>query len=417
MPTVTADNTYHIDHSSDPTFGSFISFHPEELQFDDQIGDGVQDGVGNCSYQISFSQIDEDNNPVVTGHDFIGPMRSYFRLRYGNVVIMAGPIVSTHTGLGDDFMSVAGKTWESYLARWQYPFDPRGNIETPTDPVNMFRHPNSYQNDEIVGSGNPTPTGLVYQASNRDLIYILGDLLSTSMNTGNRITFDISLLATLCGIKTNYQLSLGDTSYFDSIIMGLAGTGNGFNWWISHDMKFYWASPFRFGNTAAPSLVLVVDGSTDEKTPDELAFTNNGPTATHVLGTGAGLASSTTLGRAYGYNPAQVIYSRLDSSYDFGDVRNVNQIINKTQKRLSHDLQPQHDIPLTIDPSRVTSFWSNWRKGRAIYIDYELTSHRIDSPQQLKAYSCAVDSMGKAEVNFTLDQIYDLAYNAGSPEG
>jgi hypothetical protein len=419
MPTVSADNLYHIDHSIDPTFapGNFLSFKPEELSFNDSIGSGTLDGVGDCSYAISFSSKDEDNNLIVSGHDFIGPYRSYFRLRYGNVVIMAGPIVSHHTGLGDDYMTVAGKTWEHMLSKWQYPFDPRGDVIIPTDPVNSNRYPNTFIGNEVVGSGVSTPTGLAYQASNRDLILILSDILSQTMNAGNRIIFDISLLAGTSGIATNFQFSLGDTSYMDSVIQGLAGTGNGFNWWISHDMKFFWASPYRFGNTGAPSIVLVVDGSTDEKTPDSLAFTNNGPVATHVFGQGAGLASQTTLGRAYGYTPAQVQFSRLDASYDFGDIRNVNQIINKTQKQLSHDLQPQHDIPLSVDPARISSFWSNWRKGRAIFIDYELTSHRIDSPQQLISYSATMDSGGQVAVDFTLDQIYDLAVNAGSPEG
>src|SRR6266404_2244093 len=387
MPTITADHTYYIDHSADPLFtpGSFISFKPENLQWDDMIR-----GVGNCSYQISFSALDVDGAVIVSGHDFVAPMTSYFRLRYGDIAIMAGPIVSSErASFHDDFMSVAGKTWEHYLERWQYPFDPRDAH------VNDYQAPLTYQNNELVASGAATPTGLAYQAFNRDLIYVLSDLLSTTMNVPHRITFDISDLAVLSGIRTNFQLSLGDNSFINTILDNLSTTGNGFDWWISHDKKFHWASPYRFGNPSVPTIIYTVDSS---HIPDDLGFTNNGPLATHILGKGAGLASQTTLGRAYGYAPSQTLYSRLDQSYDFGDIRNPAQLVNKTQKQLSHDLQPQHVIPLKMDPSKTAGFWSTFRPGRAIYINYDLIMHQLDSPQQLKSYSAQMDSNNNGDV-------------------
>jgi hypothetical protein len=401
MPTVAHDFTYYIDHTStDPTFtpGSFISFKPENLAWDEQIR-----GVGNCSYQISFSALDVDGAVIVSGHDFIGPMRSWFRLRYGDVVIMSGPIVSSErTSFHDDFMSVAGKTWEHYFERWQYPFDPRFG---PPDHTFDFQHPNTYNNNELIGSGAATPDGLAYQAFNRDLIRILGDIIPEVMNVGNRITFDLSSLSGLSGIRTNMNLSLGDDSYLDSIINTL---------WIGHDMAFHWATPYRFGNPTSPAIYYTIDSS---HIPIDLGFTNNGPAATHVLGKGAGLASQTTLGRAYGYLPGQVQFSRLDASYDFGDIRSFQQLINLTQKQLSRDLQPQHVITLKVDPYLITDYWLTFRIGRAIYIDYEMIFHMIDSPQQIKSYSATMDPEGGVLVDITLDQIYALSINTGTPEG
>lgn len=406
MPTISADGKYWVDLSFDPTFGSFVATHPENLAFDDEIR-----GVGNCSWQFSFSALDQDNNPVVSGHDFIGPYRSYFRLRYGDVAIMAGPIVSWTTILGTDYMSVAGKTWEHIVEKWEYPFDGRDAH------VNDYQFLNAFQNDELTGSGNLTPTGLAYEASNRDLIRIISDLFSQTMNVPNRVIFDISNLAGLSGIKTNYQLSLGDSSKMFNLINDLSGIGNGFDWWISHDMKFFWASPYRYGNPSSPSIIYIFDGSTDAKKPNDLQFTNNGPPATHVQGRGAGLASSSTLSRSFGYTPAQTQFSRLDESYDFGDVRNAAELIKKTQKQLALDLNPAHVIPLQVDPARITNFWSTFRKGRAIYIDYEMIAHRIDSGQQLKKYSANVTLEGECLVDFELSQVYSTSTNAGSPEG
>jgi len=416
MPTVSADGKYYIDLSADPLFapGNFVSTYPEQLAFDDQIGNGLSNnGVGNCSWQYSLSALDQDGGTVVTGHDFIGPYRTYYRLRYGNVVIQAGPTVSWTTILGSDIMSVAGKTWEHYLERWMYPFDGRTNPDHTQD----YKFTNTFQNDEITGSGVLTPAGLVYQASLRDVIRIFSDIFSTTMNVPNRQIFDISNLASLSGVKTNYQLTLGDTSFMNSLITSLAGIGIGFDWWISHDKKIFWATPYRYGNNSSPTIIYTFDGSDDAHTPDDLEFTNNGPAATHVEGTGAGLATATTLARAYGDSTNQIVFTRLDQNYDFGDVRNVDELIAKTQKQLSLDLNPQHIIPLKVNPARISNFWSTFRKGRAIYINYEMIAHKIDSPQQLVSYNATTTDEGEVVVDFTLKQIYNTVATAGTAEG
>jgi hypothetical protein len=401
-----ADGIYYVDHSDTWDFddGFYISVYPENCTFDHQIR-----GVGNISYQISLSAIDADGAPVVTGHDFIAPMRSYWRLRYGNDVILSGVITSCRVKEGDDYMSVAGKTWEHFFERWQYPFDPR-----PTH-VNDFAWPNTFQNDESVASGAATPTGLQYQALNRDVIQIWADLLATIMNVPNRVPLDMTdLLSGISGIKTNYNLSLGDDSTAMDIVNGLADTGNGFDWWVGWDRAIHWGSPYRFGTTASPFIFFTLDSSI---IVENLEFENSGPDNTHVLGRGAGLASQTTLQRAFGYGPAQTQWSRLDRSVDVGDVRNVNQLIKRTQKELSRGVNPKHDIPLSLNPDSITDFWNNFRTGRAIYIDRELIYHRIDSPQQLLSYNASLDNERGAKVDFTLSQIYDYSLNAGTPEG
>jgi hypothetical protein len=407
MPTVSADGTYWVDISADPTFtpGSFISIYPESLTFDDMIS-----GVGNCAFQVSFSARDADDNPIVS-HDWVGPYRTYYRLRYGNIVIQAGPIVSANTVKGTDFTSIAGKTWEHMLERWQYPFDGR-----PTH-VNDYQYLNTFDGDELTGSGVVTPPGLVYQANNRDVIRIFGDLFSQTMNVPERIIFDITALATLSGITTNYQFTLADNTKLFQIVDDLSNIGQGFDWWISHDMKVLWASPYRFGNNAAPVISFTFDGSTEAATPDDLQFTNNGPTCTHITGSGAGFATSTQLAATYGEPASQLLYTRLDENYDFGDVRNRDELDAKTHKQFSIDLNPQHDIPMTVNPRRISGFWSTFRKGKAIYINYDLIAHMIDSAHQLVSYQATVSSERLAQVSFTLKQIYATAPGVGIPEG
>lgn len=420
MPTVIADGVYYVDLGADPDFtpGSFISVYPENCTFDHAIK-----GIGNISFQLSFSATDQDGNPAVSGLDFIGPYRDYWRLRYGNVAILAGVIVSSHSKKGSDYMDIAGKTWEHIFELMQYPFDPRTTERVPGDPssapVNDYVHPNTYQNDELTGSGSATPEGLVYQAVNRDLIRIWSDLFTTSMNVPNRITFDVSDLAGLSGIKApSYVFSLGDTSTMMDVANGLSEIENGFDWWVGYDRQIHWGSPYRFGNPSAPfSFATVDDTWADNGYLIEADFTNDGPNATHVLGRGAGLASQTTLARAYGYTPAQTQFFRIDRMYDFGDVRNASVMVMRTQKQLSRDLQPKHTIPLSFDPGLISGFWANFRTGRAIYLNLDFVYHTVDSYQQLVSYTATLDENGNARANFALEQIYDLSVNAGSPEG
>lgn len=422
MPTVSADHTYYIDLTDDPGFVTFTSHKPESLSFDDKIR-----GPGTCSWQISFSALDQDDAIIVVPvtapsyTPFIGPWRNYFRLRYGNVAIMAGPITDTDTKIGQEFVSVTGKTWEAYLERWQYPFDPRVTPQDAVDHTQDYQFSNSLMgNESTPGSGVPlNGTGLAYQCYQRDIVRIIADVLgSTMLDVPYRHTFDISSLSSgLSGIHSNFQLSLGDQTYMDSMINSLVDIGQGMDWWISWDQKFMWASPYRFGDPSNPTLATTIDESTPLD-DGALGFANHGPAATHVFGRGAGFAAQTVMGRAYGYQPGQSQFSRLDRMYDFGDFRHLASLRDRTQRQLSLDLQPQHTIPLQLNPSQISGFWSTFRKGRAIWLTRNLTSNRIDSLQQVVGYSAKDENnSGEILVDLTLEQRYDLDWDVGTPEG
>jgi hypothetical protein len=387
-------------------------------------------GVGDISFELSFSATDQDGNPSVTAPVNVadpntarpswvpkyGPYRTYFRLRYGDVAIIAGVITNTSSTKGSDFMTLTGKTWEHFLEKWIYPDDARMAWSL----ANLYVFPNSFTGNEIgLGLGHATPSSLVYEAANRDVIYILSDIFSETMNLPYRVIFDISTLAGLSGVKSLYfTYNWGDTSTINGLFDTLSSIYPGFDWWISQDMKIMWSSPYRFGSPDAPYLF---DNIADATPGIDIAFNNNGPVATHVLASGSGLATPQVLRRGMGSPSNESFYSRFDTAVDVGDVRNIDEMNAKTQHELVVDVQPQHEIPLTMYPAQYSpderTYWANYRVGRAIGMTMDFFYHKVIEPQQLVSYQASLSNEGEAVVNWTLQQIYKYSTTAGVFEG
>jgi hypothetical protein len=418
---------YYIDYfrtlsmsPPDPDFGSraYYCARPENLSMDDSMG-----GVGNASWDWSFSALDVEGNPIVVispGEDFIHPWRSWFRLRCGNTVIMSGPIVGTSAKLGEESVKIAGQSWEAYFPRWQYPFDPR-----PTH-VNDYRYPKTFIGNEdpghifgAGGSGANTPQGLAYQAQNRDLALIARDLLVQIRDAvPDRLHMDFTDLATPVGITTNFQYTLGDVSSIDSTLTSLTGIGEGFDFWVGQDRIIRVGSPYRFGSALSPSIAYFIDVNTPGLL--EAEYQNQGIQGNHVSGRGAGLSSQNQMGAAYGYAASQDEFSRLDIAYDYGDVRNRNQLERLTKKSLSLIINPIRDVPITLDPAAIIdsgiNFWATFRRGVALYITIDTLFHQIDAPYRLRGWQASdSENTGNFEVNLTLDRIYPTVADFGNP--
>lgn len=410
------DGVYYIDldHWDDVgLFTDYIVTFPENLTFDDAIN-----GAGNVAFEYSFSALDIEGNQILN-HDgqadpgispyLTGPWWSWYRLREGPRVIHSGPITNMHLAHGNQFLSLAGKTWEVYFSRWEYPFDPRdGHLYD-------WAYNKTFQGNELTASGDDVQgTGQVYQAFNRDTVLILIDLLTNGMVALPRIQFDLVGMPN-SGIRTNYQLAVGDDTKFDQIIDGLASTGVGFDYWITHDQKLHTGTPHRYGHPQSPIVSFYLDNTTPGIL--NLEWDDQGVVATHVLGRGAGLATGTTLGYAVGYGAAQDTFTRLDESYDFGDVRNRDQLEGKTRRQLALDLDALITVSLTLDPHQIgTDFWTTFRKGRCIHVYYDLYFHIVNSYHQIKGYSATVTSEGNVSVDFDLERIVpDHDYTVGNP--
>jgi spore coat protein U-like protein len=418
MPTVSADGVYYVDLSATSDFAVFQSVYPENCTFDHMVR-----GVGNITFQLSLSALDQDGNPAVgpfsTLGSWIGPYRNYWRLRYGNSTILGGVITQVQATVRSDYMTVSGKTWEHFFEKWQYPFDPRGDVRNAGDPVNTYRFHKTFVGNETTGSGAETPTGYVYQAQSRDLILQWGDILAVTMSRPYRTQLDISdVLSGLCGITQSAHFELGNDANMLDYTNGLADTGNGFDWWIGWDSAVHWGSPYRYGNPAAPAIFASVDDTwVDSGKVMTSDFANAGPIATHVFGKGAMLAQSTGLGRAFSSVENEIKFSRLDASQDFGTLKNVNRMIYRTQKQLAIDVQPQHTITITFDPGLITNFWSDFRTGRAINLNINYGFYTVNSSQQLVSYNATLDLSGNATINYTLQQIYNYSLTDGVAEG
>lgn len=419
------DGVYYLDYMDTPAPGRgdapdpdwsvlpYVCTYPENLAADDSMG-----GAGNCSWQWSLSANDVEGNPVMTGDTFIGPWRSYWRLRCGNTVIGSGPITGINIKLGDDFMSVAGQTWEAVLARWQYPFNPNSR-----DNLSLYSFEKALIGNETSPgpTSDNTPPGLAYECFQRDIALIAHDILVTVRDTvPDRLWFNFGDLNNPIGIKDNFQLSWGDDTSMDSFVNSLGGTGEGFDWWISWDRKFNFGSPYRFGSQMAPNINAFIDVDTDGLL--DLEYDNNGIQGTHVLGKGAGFATQTTLMAAYGYALAQSSYTRLDISFDYGDVRNRASLVNKTKKSLALIIDPIREVPISMDPAvwdaaNSGTFWGTFRKGVAIYITVDTGFNQIDAPYRLKSWSLTDENnTGNMVVALTCERIYPQPADFGNPD-
>lgn len=418
-------DTYYVDYITDltdappnPDFSeaSYYCTHPENLQMDDTIGD-----IGNASWEWSYSALDVEGNPILRESDFIHPWRSWFRVRYGTTVIMAGPVVRTNATIQDQFVKIAGQTWEAYFPRWQFPFDPR------PDHVNDYVYPNTFIGNEdsghvfsAGGSGTPTPTGLCYQAQNRDIVLIARDLLIQIRDAvPDRMQMEFGEFETPVGITTNFQYTLGDDSGIDSTLSTLTGVGEGFDYWVGWDRTVHVGSPYRYGNPLSPTISYTIVVTTPGLL--EFEYENVGIQASHVLGRGAGLAAQTQMASAFGYAASQDQFSRLDISFDYGDVRNQTQLDNLTKKSLSLVINPVRDVPVTIDPAQIIAagdnYWSIFRKGVCIFVTVDTLFHPVNAPYRLRSWSAGDNQdTGNFEVQLSLDRIYPEVADFGNPD-
>lgn len=423
-PEISQDGIYYLDYydgltsippNPDWNTEQYITTFPENLQIDDAIG-----GTGNCSWQYSFTALDAEGNnvlPTDDTEDFIHPWRSWWRLRCGATVIAAGPVTGTNSKLGEDFVSIAGQSWEAYFPRWQFPFDPR------PDHVNDFRYPKTFVGNEdpshgagAGGSGANTPGGLAYQANNRDVALIARDLLVQIRDSVNdRLYMNFAELQSPVGIATNFQFTLGDSSGIDSAITTLTGIRDGFDLWVGWDRHVHVGSPYRYGTNANPDIAYTI--TVDTPGLLSLEYENAGIQGNHVIGRGAGLASQTQLGAAYGYVPSQDEFSRLDIAFDYGDIRNRSQLQDLTKKSLSLIINPIRHVPVTLDPALIPDYWNIFRKGRAIFVAVDTGFHKINAAYRLTGWSAQDnEDTGDFEVNLTLERIYDTVSDFGNPD-
>lgn len=398
------EDTYYIDHL-DHALIPFQTIRPENLDFNLLMRD-----VDTITYEISFGATDIYGAPIVS-HDHIGARRTSWSLRCGAQIIASGIHSSVQTNLGDDFMSVAGISNEGYFNLRHFPYDAR----------------TTHVNDEVIGS---PPQGLAYEVgptSTADISNIVKAIFDAIFT--KTYSYPIWYPRLDVGFSIDhYRVALGDFTTFLSMLQSLADYLPGFDFWVDPlDFRLLLASPYRFGDTAG-----IVSGGigganiayafydADDHRPVSLAFTNIGPEKTHTVGTGAG--TGTQVGVSLGAPGNESAFWRIDGTYAAGDeVMEESMVDQMTRQDFGYGLQPVHQIPMTITPESLNMvgsvFWATFLKGVAIWIQYDLFSHMINSPQRIVSIHGQVDQEGNMVVELGLNEIYYVDPTIGVYEG
>lgn len=415
---------------SDITATAFVII-PEQLHWTEKISD-----VGDIDFQISIkAKVLSDVIVSPTELDFssffpdpLGPDRFWFELFLGSrddartgINRMWGVLRQESGAWRADSMKVAGKDILSTFERRVFPFDPRP----------------AHVNDFVIGS--PDAGQSLKVIAGDTITDILTPVLTKVLSVANSEPIGIGTL-TPSGLTLDYTLSLGDTTFIKSIIDDLAqnqvadasSNVGGFDYWADPfaGSDFKVGVPKRYGDPAT----IVAGGAAscalnfDETDPTQIAgvldvqFTNDGPNGTHVKGFGSGLNGN--LGVAIGYDAAQIIYGRIDDPVQFGNVTKQSQIAALVRDKLSFDVNPVHEITVTIDPNALAgtnpngfSFWNTIFPGMAVYLKFNLDWHNLDSPHQIVSMECTQNDEGDQTVVLGLNQIYDTTGLTGTSEG
>lgn len=329
---------------------------------------------------------------------------------------------------GSSFMSVGGKDWLHYFERRVFPFD--------------GRDPNRY--DNVIGT---PPTSLSYQiaatagASARPeqiAVTVINHILAIPYSLP--LTFVGAHPSSNTGDPIDYQLSLADTTSLKAIVDGLAELQStaalqGFDYWITPGREFRYLVPTAYGNPTTlvangetvfsgyvfgdDHVSAVLDLTTNQTnvqyTIDDLTFTNTGPGGTHVKAFGAGVGHN--LAWTIGYTLGEQTFWRLDDTKNYGTLTTLSQLQELAQAQLSFDLNPIHEISLTIDANDGSIDYTQLRPGMAIYLKLDLGWHMIDSPHQVTSMSYRQSDSGRELITLGLNQIYDISGLTGNPEG
>jgi hypothetical protein len=335
-------------------------------------------------------------------HDFIGPKRTGFKLRYGTDVIMGGYFESVRGSAGAGFMQIAGTSWLGYLDGRFFPF--RG-----WDPTHV--------NDYVIGS---PPQGLAYEISGAGVHTVWQNLWDSFFGMANSMPLtylneDISLTIPY------FRVDLADTTTLLGHLQALSVIDPGFTYFFNENTRELRFKKYaRYGNpttlvsagSGGANIAYVFDAASKMEL---LEFENVGPKETHIMGSGAGLAWQWVV--SLGAPANQAAYWRWDGTANFENSYTESHLEAQVRRQFAQDLNPQHQIPLKVNPANISGFWSTFKPGVAIWIDYDLGFHAIDSPQHVVQMTCNVDRNGNAIVDFGLDQIYDTSGMPGIPEG
>lgn len=388
---------YTVEHLEHDLTTVMHTVDPENLSF--ELND---EGVSTINYELSLSAKTTTGASIFASDDVIGAKRTGWRLKYGSTLICSGYHSAVEMGTDQQHVDVAGQDFTGYLDGRYYPFR-----TWSIDHVNDF----------IIGT---PPQGLAYEVSNTAVNTIIQNLwdMIFSRNGSMPLTF----INDVIGLSIRYfRVDLSSTTTLLGYLQELRKTDPGFTWYWNYATRDLIIKKYaRYGNpdtlvaagNTGGNLAHVIDNKDEFLS---LRFRNEGPKSTHIMGQGAGLAWQWVV--ALGLDANQDEFWRWDTAENFDETYTETHLDDQTRRQFAIDANPQHQITLIIDPSQITNFWTKFKPGVAIWIDYDLEAHEIHSAQHVSKMSCTVTNEGTAAVTFGLDQLYDTSGTPGVYEG
>lgn len=374
----------HLEH--DDTL--LATVRPENLTFTLNKG---ENGPHLVNYELSRA------HPVVVPQ-FIAPYATDFELLRDDDVIVSG----MHTMLGvsseEEHVKISGKGWLHFLQRCLWPFN-------DTD-VDAF----------VYGFGLVAPTlgdpysGYAYTAENQEVMDIITDMLTLVLSFDDTVPITHSLVSIGHDIEFFGIDVIDSESIYDKIVTLSQEDPGEFDFWVDNNKEFHRIAPRKYNvanvvdNEDDVDIKHVFDSQILDSGLHSVSFTNTGPDATWLLGTGA--TQSHDLADVRSYAPAVVQFRRLMAMASWSGVITPERVARLTRKKLLFGLNPVHEITITVVTDRIANFWTRITPGCAIWLKSNLEAHNIDSAQEVVSIECSPDLQGNELATLRLNQIY-----------
>lgn len=382
--------------------GNYVGrFIAENLTLDIVNSD---EGGFTCELPLSATQTTNSllGIPRSTPNGF-GPKRSDWEIWRGNKLISAGVLTSVNLNKDRDTILLAGSDWIWYLKQRIYPFDPEEYVAGGWD-----QWPKQWPE---TNADDPIDTGIIVQAL---IDSITKDPVTNGTIQGARQI--VGKIPTL-GQYTKYSILPGDTRTIFDHIQGLSTSHAGFEFDVlPASLEFKVWNPRRDSSYGYPIWqFLVGDPSTLSQTDLEMwgqiiefDWTNEGPDGTYLIG----LATKDhRVGRVWTDPETLVKFSRLDLLYDYGELTNLDSILDRLQDQ--QDLYPQKKLSLSLlNPEFMPlSFYSGGYPrgllGMRIRVTHDFVPyHKVDAYFRINSIRWTVDQSTNEQVDLGLEMLY-----------
>jgi hypothetical protein len=333
---------------------------------------------------------------------FVGPYRTEWELWLDDKMITSGWHTQIITKKGEEVIHVAGKGYLNYLQVRHYPFNP--------DAPNQF-----------IGGTAANNQGVAYQKLD-DVANIISEVLEIVLARPNSMNIHVGALNPL-GQVHGLRIELGDTTFVYNHILPLSELHPGFDFWCdippatSSVPEFNIGTPFVYDPRAVTDKTYCIHTFDGYRTPTDVVdveFDNSGPAMTHILALGQG--TSSRLGVALSYDQSEQIFYRIDGTLDESEVMTKKHLTALAQAQLSHDLWPQHLLPLVVKPDEIPGFWEKFIPGEAIWLKENFESNNVDNACVINQIHGIVTDQGDCTVELAIEDIHKYG-NPGTVRG